>query len=100
VFGFGIGAHPTLNPLARHLQGEQSKVDRRKRRIQGGEVNRKIESRVKTDADIKDLVSNFAKYNDKLEFMDLLEIQLQKDPDFVITGNAVETIKGVAKKYL
>jgi hypothetical protein len=101
VFGFGIGAHPTMQPLVKHLQLEQNKVERRKIRILGGEVNSKNELRVKNDKIIRDLVLKYDSYKDKMEYIALMEIQIQQyDKELVVTNNAIKTINGVAREFV
>jgi hypothetical protein len=102
VFGFGIGKHPTTNPLVKHLAIEQSRTNRLKARIKHKkEVKRRKQSVIDSDLVILELVEEFEAYKRRgelLDWLDLLVCQLREDTHTIMTSNALEVIETVASK--
>ena len=93
AFGLGIRKHPTTSLLIDHIRSEQHKTELKMRRILKGECNTK---KKEIDLAIKSLVTDFAKY-ELLEFLYLLEIQLQHDSDSVTDNDFDDIINRVAQ---
>jgi hypothetical protein len=76
-----IRSHPTPSLLLEHIVVEQKKTEIKIRRINAGDKIEKKPDQAKLDKQIKEFVEKEAHKCDLLEFFDIMEVILTKDPE-------------------
>jgi hypothetical protein len=92
VFGYGISSHPTTSRLVDHARIEQKRTQIKMRKILAGETNKRKKEREKNDLAVIETVNNFKESGDLLEFLDIMEIQLQFDSEFYTYSSTADEV--------